>query len=37
MPDRLQSELARRGRSAFVLGVIVLAASTLVFYAIGWT
>lgn len=35
MPDRLQSELARRGRTAFVLGVSVLAGATAVYYAIG--
>jgi voltage-gated potassium channel len=35
MPDRLQSELARRGRTAFALGVSVLAAATVANYAIG--
>lgn len=35
MQDRLQSELARRGRTAFVLGVSVLAAATAVYYAVG--
>ncbi len=35
MADRLQSELARRGRSAFVLGVSVLTAATLIYYALG--
>ncbi len=35
MPDRFQSELGRRGRSAFILGVSVLAGATLIYYAIG--
>jgi voltage-gated potassium channel len=35
MPDRLQSELARRGRTAFVLGVSVLATATALYYALG--
>ena len=35
MPESLQSELARRGRSAFLLGAGVLALSTLGFYGLG--
>lgn len=35
MADRLQSELARRGRTAFALGVTVLAGATVVYYVLG--
>jgi voltage-gated potassium channel len=35
MPNVLQSELGRRGRSAFALGASVLLASTLSFYTLG--
>jgi voltage-gated potassium channel len=35
MADRFQSELARRGRSAFVLGASVLAGATVLYYVLG--